>query len=394
MQSIKCKVETPVDSTIHAGCQEATPATGTPARWHELADRVLDGHRLSSQEGLAVLQSADAELLDVLSAAYRVRHRWFGNRVHLNFLNNAKSGLCSEDCGYCSQSRVSKADVPRYDMLSPEEILDGARLAAEREAGTYCIVISGRAPQDREIDRICSLVTEMKSNWGLKICASVGLLTAEQASRLKEAGVDRVNHNLNTSERFYPAICSTHSYHERLRTLRVVRQAGLEICSGGIVGMGEEDEDVVELALRLGELEAEAVPVNFLLPIPGTPLGDCPDFPAEDCPDFPAGDCPDFPAGDCPDFRAAKMGLSPSGPRRLNPRYCLKVLAMFRLANPKCELRIAAGREVHLGSLQPLGLFAASSIFVGDYLTTPGQPPEEDYRMIEELGFEVVPKRR
>jgi biotin synthase len=327
----------------------SSPAS-SPRRWHELAQRVLDGHRLTPDEGLAILRSDDEELLDLLAAAYRVRHRWFGNRVDLNFLINAKSGLCGEDCGYCSQSRVSRAKIPRYDLVTAEQILDAARMAAGRRAKTYCIVISGRAPTDRELDTLSQTVPQVKATYGMKICFSVGLLSFEQAVRLKACGVDRVNHNLNTSERFYGCICTTHTYGDRLSTLRAVRQAGLEICSGGIIGMGEEDADVVELALRLGELQAEAVPVNFLEPIAGTPL---------------------------------------EGVRRLNPRYCLKVLSLFRLANPRCELRIAAGREMHLGPLQPLGLYPANSIFVGDYLTTKGQPPEEDYRMIEALGVIV-----
>ncbi|MHC4403959.1 MAG: biotin synthase BioB [Planctomycetota bacterium] len=328
-----------------------SPSTDHPGRWHELADRALEGRRLTAEEGLAVLRSPDVELLDLLAAAYRVRHRRFGNRVALNFLVNAKSGRCGEDCGYCSQSGVSKADVTRHDMLRPEEILDGARLAARQKAGTYCIVVSGRQPADRDVAAIEDVTPRIRQAHALKICVSAGLLTEEQVARLKACGVNRISHNLNTSERFYPKICTTHTYAERLATLEAIRRAGLEICSGGIIGMGEEDADVVELACRLGRLGAEAVPVNFLIPIPGTPL---------------------------------------ESVRRLNPRYCLKVLALFRLANPGCELRIAAGREVHLKSLQPLGLFAANSIFVGDYLTTKGQPPEEDYRMIEALGFEVV----
>jgi len=331
---------------------ESTPAftSSSARRWHDLADQVLGGHRLTPDEGLSVLQSDDDELLDLLAAAYRVRRRHFGDRVNLNFLMNAKSGNCSEDCGYCSQSRVSTAEIDRYGLVSAEQMLDGARMAAERRSKTYCTVISGRAPSDKEIDEFAQVVPRIKERYKLKICLSVGLLTLAQAKRLKDAGVDRINHNLNASRRFYPKICSTHSHQDRLETLRNVRRAGLEICSGGIVGMGEEDDDVVELGLTLGELEVEATPVNFLLPIAGTPLENC---------------------------------------RRLNPRYCLKVLSLFRLANPRGELRIAAGREVHLGPLQPLGLFPANSIFVGDYLTTDGQPPEEDYRMIEALGFSV-----
>jgi biotin synthase len=331
-----------------------TAARGVPGDgWHGLAGRLLEGRALSSAEGLAVLRSPDEELLDLLAAAYRVRYRWFGNRVHLNFLVNAQSGWCGEDCGYCSQSRVSEAAIPRYPLLDADAIVAGAEAAVARRAGTYCIVISGRSPGDRQLDLLAAAVARIKKDLPLKICASLGLLTPAQAIRLKQCGVDRVNHNLNTSERFYPRICSTHTYQDRLETLRAIRDAGLEICSGGIVGMGEEDADVVELALRLGELCVEAVPVNFLIPIPGTPLAHL---------------------------------------RRLDPRYCLKVLALMRLANPRAELRIAGGRELHLGSLQPLGLFAANSIFVGDYLTTKGQPPEDDYRMIADLGFEAVPE--
>ena len=319
-------------------------------RWCDLAEQVLDGRRLTPTEALAILRCADEELLDLLVAAYRVRHFYFGNRVDLNFLINAKSGLCGEDCGYCSQSRISKAEIPRYKLLTAEELLDGARVAAERRARTYCAVISGRAPSDEELETLSRVVPQIKASYGLKVCFSVGLLTPKQAAGLKASGVDRVNHNLNTSRGFYPQICTTHDYDDRLATLQAVRQAGLEICSGGIVGMGEADADVVELALQLGELEVEALPVNFLEPIAGTPLENA---------------------------------------RPLNPRHCLKVLSLFRLTNPRCELRIAAGREMHLGPLQPLGLYPANSIFVGDYLTTKGQPPEEDYRMIEAMGFEV-----
>lgn len=322
-----------------------------PSRWQHLADRVLAGHRIESDEALDVLACPDEELLDLLAAVYRVRREAFGNRVQLYFLMNAKSGLCPEDCSYCSQSKVSEAEIPRYNLLNREKLLDGARLAAERQAKTYCIVISARGPNQREMDAVCSIVPEIKQRWPLKICACLGLLTPEQAQRLKEAGVDRVNHNLNTSESHYQDICTTHTFADRLGTLEAVRAAGMELCSGGIIGMGEADADVVQMAMTLRDLQVESVPVNFLNPIDGTPL---------------------------------------AGPSRLNPRYCLKVLAMFRLVHPRSEIRIAGGREMHLRSMQALGLYAANSIFVGDYLTTEGQPAEDDYRMIEDLGFEVV----
>ncbi len=319
--------------------------------WHELADRVLEGHRLSEDEGLAILRSGDEELLDVLAAAYRVRYRWHGNRVHLNFLMNAKSGRCAEDCAYCSQAGKATSDISRYGMLDPEEIFAGAREAAERQAGTYCIVTARRGPGPKELDCLEEVIPRIKAAFPLHICASLGLLTPEQAERLKACGVDRINHNLNTSRRYYPSICTTHTYDDRVDTLRAVRAAGLEMCSGGIIGMGEDDRDIVELALQLGALEAESVPVNFLIPIEGTGLGPQP---------------------------------------KISPRHCLRALCLFRLANPKAELRIGAGRELRLGSLQPLGLYPANSLFVGDYLTTKGQPPQEDYRMIEDMGFEAV----
>jgi len=326
-------------------------STGAASRWQQLADRALAGHVVSADEALAILRSDDDELLDVIAAAYRLRRRWFGKTVQLYFLMNAKSGLCPEDCAYCSQSKVSEAEIPRYNLLNRDKLLDGAAMAHERGAKTYCIVISARGPNEREMAAVTQIVPQIKQKYGLQICACLGLLTPEQAEQLKACGVDKVNHNLNTSEQFYSDICTTHTYADRVATLRAVRAAGMELCSGGIIGMGEQDTDVVQMALELRELEVESIPVNFLNPIGGTPL---------------------------------------AGRGDLNPRYCLKVLAMFRFVNPARELRIAGGREMHLGSLQPLGLYVANSVFVGDYLTTKGQPPEADYRMIADLGFEVT----
>jgi len=345
----------PPAQTVHHLLMSTSPTLETrpsaARRWHELADRVLQAHVLRASEARAILEADDAELLDLLAAAYRVRHHWFGNRMYLNFLINARSGACGEDCGYCSQSRASRAEIAHYDLLSAEELLAGADAAVGHQAKTYCIVTSGREPSESVLATIEQVVPRIKKAHRLKVCVSPGLLTGPQAERLARCGVDRVNHNLNTSEPFYPKICTTHTYRQRLETLAAVRRAGLEICSGGIVGMGETDDDLVELALRLGQLGVEALPINFLIPIPGTPLENV-------------------------DY--------------LTPRACLKVLAMFRMANPRSELRIAAGRERSLGSLQPLGLYAASSIFVGDYLTTKGQPPSADFEMIKSLGFEPV----
>lgn len=327
------------------------PETGTSGRWHALAERILAGEELTPREGLAVLESPDDELLDLMAAAFRVRRHYFGNTVQLYFLMNAKSGLCAEDCTYCSQSKISEADIPKYNILSRDKLLEGARVAHERNSKTYCIVISARSPSDRELQAVEEIVPLIKQKYDLKICACLGLLDEGQAQRLKASGVDRVNHNVNTSEQHYKEICSTHTYHDRIDTLQAVREAGMELCSGGIIGMGEKPDDVVRMALELREIGVESIPLNFLIPIEGTPLKET---------------------------------------QELTPLYCLKALAMFRFANPDRELRIAGGRELHLGSLQPLGLYAANSIFVGDYLTTKGQVPQADYKMIEEMGFEVT----
>lgn len=319
--------------------------------WQQLASQVLFGDPLRREDALAVLRADDVHLLEILAAAYRVRHHHFGNSVQLYFLMNAKSGLCPEDCTYCSQSKVATSEIPRYNLLNRDKLLAGAKQAYDRQSKTYCMVISARGPSDRELQAVEQIVPEIKEKYGLDICACLGLLTEDQARRLKACGVDRVNHNLNTSESHYESICSTHTYKDRLETLQHVRHAGMELCSGGIIGMGERDEDIVDMAMTLGELRAESIPLNFLNPIEGTPL---------------------------------------AGTWDLNPRRCLKALAMFRLTNPAQEIRIAGGRELHLGSMQCMGLYAANSIFVGDYLTTEGQVAEADYRMIEEMGFVVT----
>lgn len=327
------------------------PSTTIPfGGWSALAERILSGYRLNFDDGLAILRSPDEQVLDLMAAAYKIRHRYWTNQVQLYFLMNAKSGLCPEDCGYCSQSKVSTAEIPKYNLLSRDKLLDGAKVAAERQSRTYCIVISARGPSEREMNAVEQIVPEIKAKYDLDVCACLGLLTPEQAQRLAACGVDKVNHNLNTSPEYYKEICSTHTYQDRIDTLKAVRSAGMKLCSGGIIGMGERDEDVVRMAFELRDLETESIPLNFLNAIDGTPLEQS---------------------------------------HRLNPRYCLKALALFRMANPKSEIRIAGGREIHLGSLQSLGLYAANSLFVGDYLTTKGQPPAADYKMIEELGFTI-----
>jgi biotin synthase len=320
------------------------------SKWKDLALHVLHGNELSKEEALSILNSSDLELLEVLQGAYVLRHHYYGNKVKLNMIVNTKSGLCPENCGYCAQSSISTAPIERYRMMDKDQILKGAEQAYNLKVGTYCIVASGRGPSNKEVDQVVSAVQEIKDKYNLKVCACLGILKPEQAAMLKEAGVDRYNHNLNTSENHHESITTSHTYQDRVNTVQLVKDSGISPCSGVIVGMKETKEDVVNMALSLRVLDADSIPVNFLHAIDGTPL---------------------------------------EGTKELNPRYCLKVLALMRYVNPTKEIRISGGREVNLRSLQPLGLYAANSIFVGDYLTTAGQESTADHQMLEDLGFEV-----
>ena len=315
-----------------------------------LADKALRDETPTRDECLDVLTAPDERLLEILNAAFRVRQQHFGRKVRLQMLLNAKSGACQEDCHYCSQSAVSTADIEQYGLLPVTQMVDGARRAAAAKAERYCIVISGRSPLDREVDAISQAVRTIKRDVPIQVCCSVGLLNDAQAARLKAAGVDRINHNLNTSEAFHGNICTTHTFQDRLGTIQAARGAGLEICSGGIIGMGERDEDVVDLAFALREVRPDSIPLNMLHPVEGTPL---------------------------------------AGAQRLEPSRCLKVLSLFRFVHPRTEIRIAGGREFNLRTLQPLALYAADSIFVGGYLTTPGMPASDAWKMITDLGFEI-----
>ncbi|MCY8094073.1 biotin synthase BioB [Bacillus haynesii] len=319
-------------------------------QWMELAERVLDGGEVTEKEALSILECPDDEVLLLMHAAFQIRKRYYGKKVKLNMIMNAKSGLCPENCGYCSQSSISKAPIDSYRMVDKTTLLEGAKRAHDLNIGTYCIVASGRGPSNREVNQVVDAVKEIKETYGLKVCACLGLLKPEQAERLKEAGVDRYNHNINTSKTNHSSITTSHTYDDRVNTVETAKKSGMSPCSGVIVGMKETKQDVVDMAKSLKALDADSIPVNFLHAIDGTPL---------------------------------------EGVNELNPLYCLKVLALFRFINPTKEIRISGGREVNLRSLQPLGLYAANSIFVGDYLTTAGQNETEDHKMLHDLGFEV-----
>lgn len=318
--------------------------------WVQLAEEVLEGKILTHEEALAIVYASDDELLLLMQGAFLIRKHYYGKKVKLNMIMNAKSGYCPENCGYCSQSSISTAPIEKYPFITKEEIIAGAKKAFENQIGTFCIVASGRGPTRKDVKVVSEAVQEIKEKYGLKVCACLGLLKDEQAEQLKTAGVDRYNHNLNTSEKHHDYITTSHTFKDRVNTVEIAKKYGMSPCSGAIIGMRETKQDVVDIAYALHALDADSIPINFLNAIDGTKL---------------------------------------EGTKELDPRYCLKVLALFRYINPTKEIRIAGGREINLGSLQPLGLYAANSIFVGDYLTTEGQEENADYALIRDLGFEI-----
>lgn len=317
-----------------------------------LADQQLAGGTLSVAQGLDILRSTDAELLDLVAAAARLRRAHFGNLVKVNYLVNLKSGLCPEDCSYCSQRLGSDAPILKYSWLKPDEAVEQAGHGISGGASRVCLVASGRGPSNRDIERVSGIVEDIKtSHPGVEVCACLGLLKDGQAEALRAAGVDAYNHNINTSESNYAEICSTHTYADRVETIEHAKGSGMSACSGLIAGMGESDEELVEAVFALREIDSDSIPVNFLMPFEGTPLGQ--------------------------DWN-------------LTPQRALRILALARFACPDREVRMAGGREMHLRSLQPLALHIANSLFLGDYLTSQGQAAQEDLAMIRDGGWQIV----
>lgn len=319
--------------------------------WSDLAEAALRHDPPSRADALAVLGADDEHLLPILHAAYRVRRHHHGRTVRIHVLQNAKLGACPEDCAFCSQSVRFDTGLERQSLQSVEEIVAGAAKAAAMGAVKYCIVTATRGPSARDLDTICEAVTRIRAEYDIEICTSLGLLKEGQAERLKAAGVTRFNHNLESSEGHFAEVVGSHAWGDRVATVRRARAAGMEACSGGIFGMGESLADRVDLAFALRDLEVESIPVNFLDPRPGTPLGDR---------------------------------------ERMTPAECLKALAMMRFVNPSRDIRIAGGREVTLRGMQVLALWPANSLFVNGYLTTPGAGHDHDMQMIADAGFEVA----
>lgn len=300
----------------------------------------------------SLLTVSSDEIDDLLSLADEVRARNFGDRASIEILYNAKRGGCSEDCSFCSQSARYAADVDAAPVSSVDEFVAAARDAHARGAGEFCIVVALRGPSEKLMERVCSATRAIKAALPLAVAVSLGILTDEHVRALLESGVDKVNHNLETSRRFFPSICTTHSYDERWETCRRIKRHGLQLCCGGIIGMGESAADRVDFLMALQALDPEEVPINFLNPRPGTPLG---------------------------------------GRPLLDAAEALRFVATARLALPKALLRVAGGREVTLQERQDLGMRGGvSGIVLGDYLTTKGRCDADDYAMLDRLGFKVL----
>ncbi len=288
---------------------------------------------------------------ELLALAGNVRDAATGKYISLEILYNAKKGGCSEDCAFCSQAARYATGVEPEQLSSLEDFLESARNAARRGASEYCMVVAVRGPSPRLLERVVDATRRIKAELPLKVAVSLGILSDADVAALRDAGVDKVNHNLETSRRHFPAICTTHTFQERWDTCLLVKAYGLELCSGGIIGMGETLDDRVDFLLALQELQPEEVPVNFLNPRPGTPLADRP---------------------------------------VLEPSEALQFIALTRFALPNALIRLAGGREITLRGMQDLGIRAgANGLILGNYLTTRGRSDEDDFAMLERLGFTV-----
>lgn len=303
---------------------------------------------IDSSDALELMSYNGHECLELFALANSVRSK-LGDRIDLCSIVNAKCGLCPEDCKFCAQSVHNDSGVTPHPFMDEEELMNMAIMMQEEGAARFCIVISGKRVDNEDFESILHSIRRIKKETSLSVCVSLGMLTKENALLLKKAGVTRIHHNLETSEGFFKNVCSTHSYEEKKKTIQVARSVGLEVCCGGIIGMGESVHDRIELAFTLRELDVDAVPINILNPIKGTPFDD----------------------------------LVP-----ISPMDALKTIAVFRLILPEKNIRIAGGREKNLRDLQCLSLLAgANGLLLGNYLTTPGRLPREDIQMIKDLGL-------
>lgn len=323
------------------------------ARIASLGRRIVAGGQIEREEALELFNlESSADIYDLMAWANRIREHFKGNRIHLCSIVNAKAGGCPEDCKFCAQSAFYKTSAPRYGFVEPEPVQEAAEEAMRHGVTAVGLVAAWKGlSEGRMLDEVCERVRELARSGKARADVSLGIIKSQRvADRLKEAGVEVYGHNLETSRRFFPQQCTTHTYDERIQTLKYLRNAGIRICSGGIIGMGETREDRCDLALSLREVGASVVPINILNPIPGTPFEKVPPLP---------------------------------------PLEILKTIACFRFILPRQEIMVAGGRTVNLRDLQSMIFMAgASALMVGNYLTTLNRPVEQDLQMLKDLGLE------
>lgn len=320
--------------------------------FRHLKERIIQGGEISEEEAALLAQITRTDLVRLFAYANEIRQSFRGNIIGLCSIINAKSGACPEDCSFCSQSSKSKVKTEVYPLLDKKTVVRKAGEAKKSGIRRFSIVTSGRKASEKDLLQLADIITKIR-NIGLLPCASLGLLNAKELSVLKDSGLDRYHHNLESSEKFFPGLCTTHTYSDKVMTVEAARSVGLSVCSGGIFGMGETWQDRIDMAFALKKLDVDSVPINFLVPIEGTPLGD------RKC---------------------------------LNPLEGLKIIALYRFILPQKEIRICGGRVQILGDLHSLIFLAgADGMITGNYLTTAGRRPEDDLRLIDAYGFATEP---
>jgi len=323
-------------------------------RIKKIANRSIEASGISYDDAYFLMKIQGNEVYDLFYWANRIRYHFFKNVISYCSIISVKQGRCTEDCKFCSQSSRYQTDISSFPLIEKETILQARENGKKYNADCIGVVTSGYGLEgSRDFDKICDYICDISKEEGLPVHTSVGVITDEMAAKLADSGVKMINHNLETSERHYPNICTTHSYKDRVKTIKVAKQAGMAVCSGGIFGVGEGVEDRLDLAFELKSLDVDAIPLNFLNPVSGTPM---------------------------------------SQEKPLDPMEILQIIAVFRFIFPDKELKVAGGREVNLRDLQSWMFYAgANSTMIGNYLTTRGKTPNEDLQMIKDLG--LVPKR-
>lgn len=316
-----------------------------------IEEKVLSNDDISREEALFIASLSGQDIFDLFSSANRIREHFRGNAVDLCAIINAKSGSCSENCSYCAQSAKSAAEIKTFQLVEIETVLEKAKEAKEGGAKRFCIVTSGKKASATDLAKITGMLSAVRE-LGLLPCATLGLLSKEDLMLLKNAGLERYHNNLETSERFFSEICTTHTYQDKLKTIREVKASGLSLCSGGIFGLGETWEDRIDMAFALREIGPDSVPINFLTPVKGTRLG------------------------------MQKL---------LDPIEALKIISLYRFIIPDKEIRVCGGRIQTLGEFNSfIFLAGADGLLTGNYLTTLGRNFEDDLKLINQYGLKML----